>query len=802
MLAVSHPGPKQPANMSLALPSIEELNQRFPQLDVLQLVGRGGMGAIYRARQTSLDREVALKLIAREVAQEPAFVERFEREAKALAKLSHPNIVTVYDFGYTEDAMAYLIMEFIDGMTLRDAINARNISAGESIEVAIGICRALEYAHSRGVIHRDIKPENILLSEDGALKVVDFGIAKIVDDHFRPPTLTATRQVLGSLHYLAPEQIESPDKADHRIDLYALGVVFYEMLTGQLPLGRYDVPSAVNQQVDVRIDQIVLKLLSRKPDQRYSSAKQVETELLAVQNAGHFPKTLPPPLPKLEPHAPAISVPFSYDIMAGFAEVVGVAYARDNALVLEYRQRDKLMGTLKSQTHSAVIPINQISKMHLRSGLIKSRLIISALRLTSLQPLPNSETGSVELEVRRHNVAQAKRLMDYLGFTPPGFGLLDSEKPLIDSAQYTRQTIFGGLMILCGLFNAGGLAIGQIINASEASEFEGPIIAVSLAILFGPIAAMQLIFGILNFVLPMEKLNKAIAAISLLPVTPAWPLSVLAAVWMLRQGDVDDLGAAKRPAWGATTMIFIREWRWSRVIAATNAIAAVIAAIALAVYYCGLYPSTLTYRIVGDVGVVNAEGTPLGSLIQQRLADIAPNATVQLSENQNRLIITDWQRSRSAIETQLQIEQNVRLVWLSTSSDRTPVVNWISLAKGIENHSVLTQGIGLTRSVGGFGVPIELTADMVSRVHKQTDKELAIELTSVGRESIRSQQQSEGNAAIGIMLGDTIEAIASAEQISTKQIVFQLGENPELQLNSLVAAIRGPQLPCELELIQ
>ena len=162
------------------------------------------MGAVYHARQTSLDRDVALKVIHKKVSSDAAFVERFAREAKTLAKLSHPNIVTIFDYGQTADGTAYLVLEYVDGIHLREAISSGSIGADEALHVVSTICGALEYAHSKGVVHRDIKPENILLGEDGTLKVADFGIAKIVDESVRVPTLTATRQVLGSLHYLAP----------------------------------------------------------------------------------------------------------------------------------------------------------------------------------------------------------------------------------------------------------------------------------------------------------------------------------------------------------------------------------------------------------------------------------------------------------------------------------------------------------------------------------------------------------------------------------------------------------------------
>ncbi len=355
-----------PLAETTALPSLEALNVQFPQLEITRLIGQGGMGAIYHARQTALERDVALKLIRKEVSSDAAFGERFEREAKTLAKLSHPHIVTIFDFGRTPDGIAYLIMEYVDGINLREAIESGGIGSDEALEVVSTICGALKYAHAKGVVHRDIKPENILLGEDGSLKVVDFGIAKIIDASVRTPTLTATRQVLGSLHYLAPEHLESPAEVDHRVDLYALGVVFYELLTGQLPLGRFESPSAVHEGLDPRLDRVVLKTLSRKPAQRYQTAAELAAEL------GEIRATSEEPAVKVEfddgqertsTKSRSISVPFTCDALGGFAEAVGVIHARTDLLSFEFRIRDSIWGHVKSSTHLVEIPRDRLTRL-------------------------------------------------------------------------------------------------------------------------------------------------------------------------------------------------------------------------------------------------------------------------------------------------------------------------------------------------------------------------------------------------------------------------------------------------------
>ncbi|MHC4068037.1 MAG: serine/threonine-protein kinase, partial [Planctomycetota bacterium] len=219
------------------LPELSDLAEQFQQLEGIELVGRGGMGAVYKACQKQLDRMIALKILPDARAESEAFAERFMREARSLAKLNHPNIVTVYDFGHTESGLYYFIMEFVEGTDLRDVIEAGKLSPLEALAIIPQICEALQYAHEEGIIHRDIKPENILINKKGRVKIADFGIAKLLDNPDDQSTLTQAGHKMGTPHYMAPEQIEHPHQVDHRADIYSLGVVFYEMLTGELPLG-------------------------------------------------------------------------------------------------------------------------------------------------------------------------------------------------------------------------------------------------------------------------------------------------------------------------------------------------------------------------------------------------------------------------------------------------------------------------------------------------------------------------------------------------------------------------------------
>ncbi len=271
-------------------PSPEEVAKLFPQLEILETLGRGGMGAVYKARQPRLDRIVALKILSPERKGDPQFAERFQREARTLARLHHPNIVSIHDFGEVQGNF-YLLMEFVDGLTLRQLLQKRTLSPEEALVIVPKICEALQYAHQQGIVHRDIKPENILLDKQGRVKIADFGIAKIVGQAGQTG-LTAEQQVIGTPHYMAPEQVERPQTVDHRADIYSLGVVLYEMLTGELPLGKFAPPSR-KVQVDVRLDEVVLHALEKEPDRRYQQAQQVKTDVETISSGSTKPLQAP-----------------------------------------------------------------------------------------------------------------------------------------------------------------------------------------------------------------------------------------------------------------------------------------------------------------------------------------------------------------------------------------------------------------------------------------------------------------------------------------------------------------------------
>jgi serine/threonine protein kinase/tetratricopeptide (TPR) repeat protein len=260
-------------------PSPAELAADFPELEIVELIGRGGMGAVYKARQPALDRWIALKILFPSPGSDAAFTERFSREAQAMGKLAHPGIVMIHGLGRT-DEYPYLLLEYVEGTNLREALRA-GMDPGRVLGVIREVCVALDYAHAQGLVHRDIKPENILLDARCAAKIADFGLAKIAGSDPGSLRLTRTRQVMGTPHYMAPEQVTAPLGVDHRADVYAVGVVLYEALTGHLPLGRFALPSQLSP-ADPRMDAVVSRALENDPERRYQRAGELGADLESI----------------------------------------------------------------------------------------------------------------------------------------------------------------------------------------------------------------------------------------------------------------------------------------------------------------------------------------------------------------------------------------------------------------------------------------------------------------------------------------------------------------------------------------
>jgi uncharacterized protein (TIGR03067 family) len=377
-------------------PTLEELGPLFPQLEILELLGTGGMGAVFKARQPGLDRLVALKILPPEIGREAAFAERFQREARALAKLSHPHIVAVYDFGRTAD-LYYIMMEFVDGANLRLAGRSGGLSPAAALAIVPQICEALQFAHDEGVVHRDIKPENILIDRRGRVKIADFGLAKLLGTGASDHSLTATHQVMGTLRYMAPEQMQGAREVDHRADIYSLGVVFYELLTGELPMGKFAPPSK-KVHIDVRLDEVVLRALEQDPEQRYQHASEVKSELDTIAGSRQPAKDGagdPSRSARDAAAADAPSLPFTIDekIHWGlFGEVQGKLRLEKDELLVEYEVRS-VFPAFRSGVREVRIPFDSIESIALDVW----DVILCTKGMKDLAGIPTSSQGKVTL---------------------------------------------------------------------------------------------------------------------------------------------------------------------------------------------------------------------------------------------------------------------------------------------------------------------------------------------------------------------------------------------------------------------
>ncbi len=262
-------------------PTKDEAARLFPGYEILDIIGRGGMGAVYKAQQLALDRIVAIKLLPLEVSVDRDFAERFKREARTMAKLNHPAIVSVFDFGTTTEGHLFFVMEYVEGTTLHHIIKTTGLKPPHALEIIMGVCDALQYAHVEGVVHRDIKPANVLVDVRGRVKVTDFGLARMnTMGSAEQAGYTMTGTILGTPDYMAPEQKRGMH-VDHRADIYSLGVMLYEMLCGQVPQGIFDPPSRMIA-VDDRVDQVVIRAMQQEPDRRYQNTAEMHHEVHTI----------------------------------------------------------------------------------------------------------------------------------------------------------------------------------------------------------------------------------------------------------------------------------------------------------------------------------------------------------------------------------------------------------------------------------------------------------------------------------------------------------------------------------------
>ncbi|MCC9177075.1 Stk1 family PASTA domain-containing Ser/Thr kinase [Arthrobacter sp. zg-Y750] len=292
------------------------LNGRY---EVGELIGRGGMADVYLGRDIRLGRTVAIKVLRPDLARDPLFQSRFRREAQAVAGLNHPSVVSVYDTGDQESAstrddvrLPYIVMEYVPGRTLRDLLKADELTIDKSVEYVLGVLAALDYSHRSGIVHRDIKPANVMVTVDGGVKVMDFGIARAMADS--AATMTQTQAVIGTAQYLSPEQARG-ETVDARSDLYSAACLLFELLTGRPPFtGDSPVsvayqhvrelpvaPSSLNPEVSTALDDVLERGLAKDRNHRYQTAREFREALLAVRDGG--PATAATQAIAVPPHA-------------------------------------------------------------------------------------------------------------------------------------------------------------------------------------------------------------------------------------------------------------------------------------------------------------------------------------------------------------------------------------------------------------------------------------------------------------------------------------------------------------------
>ncbi len=538
-------------------PAPAELGRHFPQLEMLASLGQGGMGAVYKARQTKLDRLVAVKILPPEVARDPAFAERFTREARSLARLNHPNIVTVHDFGDV-DGLYHFTMEYVDGRNLRDLLQAGALSVAQVLAIVPQLCDALQYAHDEGLVHRDIKPENILLDGKGRVKIADFGLARLVGLTPTYLTLTGTHEVMGTLLYMAPEQMKRSHTVDHRADIYSLGVVLYEMLTGELPLGRFAPPSH-KAAVDERLDRVVLQALAREPAERYQDAGAFKQDVVAALAAAagapgraSGPSGSPRPGPQTTPAWPtvrfhiAMAAPHNHEVAAR-----GLLNRDDNALIVEFEFTKKNVWKKfkeffqELRPHEVRIPLDQIASLTYGWGWGRPprSLIVTVKRLSILAGMPGSKQGQLQLYIQREDRSAARELVESItgekstGAEPgPTHVVYDREQARLEvGAPAVGLFVTGLVTLLCWLCTVFFVIFESFHPQTELGYWQPSslfgLILILLGFLIVPVSAVLMTSAVMMCRLRWYPLAATSAILAMVPWSPGWLIGLVFGIW-------------------------------------------------------------------------------------------------------------------------------------------------------------------------------------------------------------------------------------------------------------------------------
>lgn len=646
------------------------------------------------------------------------------------------------------------------------------------------------------MIHRDIKPENILLGDDGTLKVADFGIAKWNDPR-SAPRITATQQVLGTLHYLAPEQIESPGEVDHRVDIYSLGVVFYELLTGKLPVGNFESPSQLNTMVPREFDRVVMRALSRRPSARFQSADEFRNAIGSVVQGSRSEER---DLPELEPTlVPAISVPFEREDMAGFAKVLGSLQCISKGIFIEYQVRDAIFGTIKSRVHSILVPWGRITRLEYKQGVFSGRLKLIGDSISALQEFPGSESGRIEVKVKRANQELAVRVLESAQEIAPETVQRDVSPRCL--APQNLLLSFG--LLFLGILNSGFLAILLVLFSTGSM---GWLAAILLSVVFGPIILAQLICGIVHAFSGVDEAGHVGLVASMLPCTPCAvigiPLGIWGRTWLFRKSAIMD---SQPTGFGATTRIFLRDTRNAQLVVAMESIGAVMAIAGLAGFSFGLYPAQVVYRVVGKLEPSDPRTEPnpasenavagkesLLEALRARLASLSGVAVQELG--QERVQVRCWQYQQTWVHRLLKTPRAPSLVLLGVGEGKEVPNRQIESYLG----SRLTQPSGEKGEIG-----FTIGSDWVAAVEVEKPDAIALEWTERGwQQASLLVDGASGPSVLGIASEYWVEGVASVATPIPRRVVFRLhGANGE-DAHAIQAAVRGPDLPLILELIR
>lgn len=520
-----------PLESGFVPPTPAELAGHFQQLEILELIGKGGMGAVYRARQPGLDRQVAVKILPTQVARDPAFAERFSREARSLARFSHPHIVTIYDFGET-GGLFYIAMEFVAGKNLRQLLQTGPLDQTRLLRIVAQVCDALQYAHEAGVVHRDIKPENILLDARDQVKIADFGLAKLARLGSTPGSLTGSREVMGTVYYMAPEQLQRNVEVDRRADIYSLGVVFYEMLTGELPVGRF-APPGERALTDARLDALVLRALESKPADRYQDAaafkRDVETVLAGASVSGTGRADWP-------------CVRFTIPNVSWMgAHVKGEIYRNETALILDFSVVNSMGSSTQKEVRVPLADLLRISileePMRWRRSKKKSEIVFKANNPAALADLPAGQHGRGRLRVHASDAEAAQKLVDSILRNPlfaRASSVTGGNKQFLglDRARREVLPLAVSLLLTTIIGAASNVALGVAFSDSGTTVRVYPVfLAVAAAILSLPCVGMLIVGAVQMLRLQSYRLCLVALLAAVLPWSPAWPLGLAVGIW-------------------------------------------------------------------------------------------------------------------------------------------------------------------------------------------------------------------------------------------------------------------------------